>query len=358
MTKSPQYPKKNLASYIIPFLLILLLLGSGLTIVQQKIDFSDVLELFQAPSVAKDDKVKLVYQEGTNQIYPKSKEQWQELNEDSFIQVADTIKVDSGGVVVLRLFEGSELRLTGGTQLKLIRLDQDALQGNHITAELLSGQLWGRINKGNTGDADVILLTSHQTIQIHETTLIDILASPETSRVIAGSALVNVGQKSESGPRTRLGTLTLLSAQQTLLDELAIDQLKGGDQDLVSALDDSYLASEWFQWNVEQEKKLGLISDVNFDALQGAMEVPLVELESGLVSVSSPKADAAVGSKVLVEGAYDDDQIDHIFVNGQEATLGLDGTWELVVPLSLARNKIVVSARELDSADKKMVANF
>ncbi|MDP3975392.1 MAG: hypothetical protein Q8P95_00570, partial [bacterium] len=32
--------------------------------------------------------------------------------------------------------------------------------------------------------------------------------------------------------------------------------------------------------------------------------------------------------------------------------------WELVVPLSLARNKVVVSAQELGSADKKMVANF
>jgi len=178
-------PKKHLGSYLLPFFLILVLLGSGFYIVQNKLNFDDLKRVLKGPELTKNDKIELVYQEGDNQIKHWNKEDWDYVDGDSFLQVGDSIKTSNSGVMVLRFFDDTELRLSGSTTIELIRLDKDANDGDHLAVELVSGKLWRRGPEGNTSEADFIINTNHQVIQMNKASVVDINTNPESVKVIS-----------------------------------------------------------------------------------------------------------------------------------------------------------------------------
>ncbi|MGE3278403.1 MAG: hypothetical protein AB7J40_01190 [Candidatus Altimarinota bacterium] len=350
-----KYPKKGFGSYLLPFTLIIVLVASGWYIVQNKVNLSDLQRLLQPPPVAKDEKVTIVYQEGDNELKPWSDEKWGLLRDTDFLQAGDTIKTSPTGLLVLRFFEGSEIRLDKKTEIKLIRLDKNVTEGDHISIELISGQLWRRGMDGNTQEADFIINTSRQIIQMNKASVIDLSTNPDRLRVIGGQVVSNVAERM-NGTRKPIGQLELSGGQQVTLDDLNLDLLKAGEKNIVSILDESYRSSEWYLWNLEKEEQLGLVTEIVEVA-----ELPAVELESleeGLVVVTTPTANQKVGARVSVTGTYDKDQIESIWVNDQKATLGLTDQWEAVTTLSEQKNSIQVTAQEKGSEKKKEVVKL
>ncbi len=344
---SKKYPKKGLGSYIVPFLLILILVGSGAYILQNRIDFADVKRVFMPPEVAKDEKVEIVFQQGNIEVKAWNETNWSILADDTFLQAGDTLKTSEGSALVLRFFDQSELRLDKSTSLKFIRLDKDPITGNHLAVELISGQVWGRILAANTPDGDFIINTKQKLIQITEDSLVDVSTNPETTRVIGGNIVVNVAEVN-SGTRRPVARLDLPAGQQLTLDSLTLDQLKADERDVFLPLSTSFLKSQWYDWNIDKEDKLGSHVDV-----AEVKEIEREDLEEGLVTVTSHKDNESVSGKILLQGTYDSEKISKIFVNNNDAILGLDASWESSVTLSEENPKVVVLALEQGSEIKK-----
>jgi hypothetical protein len=347
-----KYPKKGLGSYIVPFILILGLVGTGVYILQNRIDFADVKKIFMPPEVAKDEKVTVVFEQGNNEVKSWNKTNWEILSTETFLQAGDTVKSGEGSALVLRFFEESELRLDKSSELKLIRLDKDEVTGNHLAVELISGQVWGRVMKPNANDGDFIINTKQQLIQLNDDSLVNVSTNPENTRAIGGELLVNVAEV-KNGTRRPVARIAVSAGNQISLDQLTIDQLKADERDVVLPLSETFLKSEWYQWNIDKEDKLGSHVTV--------AEVKAVELESlkeGLVTVTSHEEGDSVSGKILVEGTYDGEKISKVFVNGIQATLGLSGDWEAGVTLSEQSSQVTVSAIELDADEKKEALSF
>ena len=349
---TPNYPKKNILSYLLPFFLIVVLLGSGWIIVNYKVNLEDVRKVLQAPKVPKDQKVKIAYQEGDNQIKPWSEEVWKPLQQDATLQVGDTLKTGTGGVLVLRFFEESEVRVSEKSEMKVIRIDKNESSGDHIAVELISGKLWRRGKKANTPDADFIVNTNQLAVLMNDAAVMDTSGSPEALRVIGGKVICNVAEMS-GGVRKPIARVEVEGGQQLLLDNLVMDQLKSGEKNVVTNLDDAYLKSDWYVWNIEKEEKLGFVVEPKTRIVKTQPE--LETLGEDLVTIASPKSGESVGSKILVSGSYDQEKISKIFVNGQEATLGLTDQWEIGLELSEQQNIITVTALEKDSTVQKQL---
>lgn len=329
-----KYPKKGIGSYLFPFLLIFALLGAGWYIAQNNLNLDDVKRVFQPPEVAKDEKVQIVFQDGNNQLKAWNSQDWEILENDAFLQVGDSLKVGTGSTLVLRFFEGSEIRMNGDTELKLIRMEKDDIVGNNLAMDLVRGRMWARVTDSNTSEGNFIVNTSNQLIQANKAALIDVSLNPEHTRVIAGEVVVNVAEMS-NGTRKPVSRLELSTNQEVILDALTIDQLKAGEDDVITALNSEYLSSEWYAWNIDKEERLGLLVDLE-DAPEPVEE--LDELELGLIAVTSHKEGQTVGSQFLLQGTYDQELISSVIVNGDEALLGTEGDWEITVNLSEQNN--------------------
>jgi hypothetical protein len=350
-----RYPKKGFASYMLPFVLIIALLVAGWYIVQNNLNISDLQRIFQAPPVAKDEKVSVIYLEGDVQVKPWSEEKWQTVKPTSFLQAGDTIKTATGGLLVLRFFEGSEIRLDKQTEIKLIRLDKDATVGDHVAIDLIAGRLWRRGTDANTQDADFIINTNLQIIQMNKAVVIDVATDPDQLSVIGGNITTNVAEK-VNGTRKPVSQLSLAGGEQVTLDELTMDQLKAGEKGVILPISDEYRSSEWYIWNIEKEEKLGYVVEVATSPTPPKED--LAELEEGLVTVASPKQSQSTGSKVTVSGTYDKAKITSIWVNNDSATLGINDEWEITVPLTQQQNTVTVTALEKNSTVKKEVTSI
>jgi hypothetical protein len=342
-----KYPKKGLGSYIVPFLLIMILVASGAYILQNRVDFADVKRIFMPPEVAKDEKVTLVFQQGNNEVKAWNKTSWDILSTDSYLQAGDTVKTGEGSAMVLRFFDESEIRLDKSSQMKLIRLDKDPITGNHLAVEMISGQAWGRIMKPNVSDGDFIINTAQQLIHISDDSLVNASTNPESTRVIGGDVLVNIAEVS-NGTRRPVARLDVKAGQQLTLDQLTIDQLKSDERDILVPLSETFLKSEWYEWNTDKEDKLG--SHVTIAAVE---VLELEALEDGLITVTSHKEGSSVSGKTLIQGNYDSEKITDIYVNGVKAILGLSGEWESAVNLTEQNQKVTILAKEVSSDTKK-----
>jgi len=347
----PSYPKKGLGSYLLPFLLIILLIGSGIYILQNNINLDDLKRVFKAPEVAKDEKVEVIFSEGNPQIKPWSEQDWREMESDDVLQPGDTLKTTTGELLVLRFFEESEVRLGPDSTLKLIQMERDPIAGDQIALELVAGRLWRRGVKGNTPDSDFIIRTNFQILQMNDPIMLDLKTNPDTTRVIGGSLTDNISEQN-NGARKPVSRLDLSAGQELVLDTLTIDMLKAGDTDVTLPLTEDYLNSQWYVWNMDKEEKLGFLVEPE---LLPDTTAELQDLEEGLVEVLSPIAGTRVGSSIQVTGTYDSEKIESIWVNNQEAIFGFNGDWEASVTLSESKSELLVTAQELSSEEEKRV---
>lgn len=353
---SPRYPKKSFGSYLIPFILILALIGTGWYIIQNKINLLDIRKIFDPPSIAKDEKVNIAFQEGENEIKAWSTEEWKALANDEFLQVGDTLKTGPTGVIVLRFFEESELRMDKKTEVKLIRLDKNEVSGDHIAVELISGQLWRRGKDANTSEADFIVTTQNQIVQMNKAAVINVKSDPDTLHVIGGAVVSNIAERI-GGSRKPISQLELSAGQEVILDSLVLDQLKSGEKEVITAISSEFLVSEWYLWNLEKEERLGQVVELG-NGTTATPPTTLEQLEEGLVSVTSPKQGQKAGKKVLVIGTYDQEKISKVFVNTIPAILSREGDWEAPITLSEGQEKVTVTAQEAASEAQKKVTEF
>ncbi|MDF2378704.1 MAG: hypothetical protein P1V18_00575 [Candidatus Gracilibacteria bacterium] len=350
-----KYPKKSFGSYILPFLLIFALIASAFYVIKNRVNITDIQEFFSPPQVAKDEKVEVVFQNGNNTVLPWRQNTWDDLSPDMVLQVGDTLKTGEDGTVVMRFFDKSEIRLAGGTKIKLVRMDEDDVDGNHLAIEIEEGHVWGRIQDGNTPDADFIIDSLHQVIQLSDATLLDINLDPEVTRVLGGSATINIGSKI-NGSRKPLGQVTLEAGEQLALATSVFDQLELNEEELVGGIESSFFESEWYLWNNEKEEKLGLIVE---SVVEGKdIQKDLVDLDDGLVTIVGPEEGESVTSKLAVSGSYDNETIEKIMVNNQEATLGISDQWEQIITLSESKRTITVSAFKKDDTQEYLVKSY
>ena len=343
MTKDP-YPKKGISSYLLPFLLIILLGFSGWYLLQNEIKWDHIQRLIQAPEVSKDEKVTLAYQDEGIQIKEWNANGWKLFTEEDFFEPGDSVKTIEGGFAVLRFFEETELRLDQNTELKFVNLEKDDQLGHHISVELLQGQVWVRYPHMGPTESDFLLSSANQIVQLDNEAVMNVRANPDSTSSLGGSITINVVEE-RTGNRRPIGRIQLNSGEMALLDQLNRDTIKAStDESIIEPLANSLLDSAWGTRNLAAEEELGFIAGMTGDLETTRVVSDNLDPWPGEgVSVDSPLSQEEVGAWVLVQGTVSNENITAIQVNGEEATLGLNNDWEARVRVSRDRSTLTTT---------------
>ncbi|GEM_PF-5521664 len=341
----PKPPHKSLCSYLLPFALIVLLLGAGWFVIQNQLNLADFTKLFAGPNVKKQEKVKVAFSQGTIEIKPWRSQEWTPWAVQTVLDAGDSIRTSKDSVVVLRFFEASEVRIAELSEVKIVRMDMDQVHGNHLDLDLASGKLWRRGKVANTPQADFIISTPHFVALMNEASVVDFGTTPESLRCLAGSAMLTVTADTGTGKKA-----------------IKHDQLKAGFQAIWSPevaplpLDDDYLKSEWYLWNIDKEERLGPVAAPATPPPSAAQTPPAQQesLPEGLVTVTSPQANDVVARDLFVTGTYDAEKIEKIWIQDKEVTLGLDGAWERKLLLDEKTSSLTVTAQQRGESVKKL----
>lgn len=340
-------PKKSSGSYFLPFFLTFLLLGIGYYILKNNIQITDLTRIFQPPAVPKEKKVQLVFQEGEVSFRPWNSETWEQIKPETVIEAGDSLKTQKNGILVLGFFDKSEVRLASLSELKLTRLDKSP--DDHIAYELVKGKIWRRGKNAATQNADTIITTKYQIIQIVKAAVVEVETDPETIRVMQGSVVINVSKPGTTG-RKPLAKIELVAGKH----------LKFSDPEnrLIEPISDDFLKSEWYLWNSDNDAKLYPIVFEAAVAEPAPVPIALENFPEGAITVVSPKAGDLVLGKILVTGTFDPAKISGIEVNGIQATLDLENGFEAAISIAETQNTITVLGIEKETFQKKLGAEF
>ncbi len=340
-----QYPKKGFGSYILPFLLIILLAFSGWYIVKNEINLEQIKKVLQAPEIAKDERVKLSFIEAQILHKPWNADQWTAADQDTYLQAGDSLKTGSAAFAVLEFFDKSEVRIDQNTQMKLVRMDKDEALGHQIAVELVQGQAWVRYPHSSTEDSEFIFSSEHQIIQLGAATIMNVKSGPDTTSVLGGNIDINIVDE-RNGSRKPGGRVSIAAGEEIILDDLNRDSIKAGEENIVDFINQEKLSSAWFERNLSTEaQKESIVEIIGSDSLKVSSE-GLEDWSGGDISITSPEEGSNTGAWVLVKGTLDDSSVESIEVNGVEATLGLNDDWEARVRLSKSSNSILVTAQK------------
>lgn len=344
------FPKKSVSSYLLPFFFILLLLGSGWFVIRNQVSLDKLKKIFQSSEAPKE-KIEVIYQEGKNQVRSIT-EDGKLITEKTELQVADIIKTDQKGVLVLRFFDDSEVRFGESTELKIIRLEKDDVKGNHIALELTKGKLFLRSHDGNTENADFVITAKHMSLQMNKESALDIGVSPEAVRVFQGIVTANVVEKI-SVSKKPIARLSIKEGEELLITPDLLSKLTQDESIILNAISQDYLKSEWYLWNKDKEERLGrkLVESTLAESKAPEME----QLSEDLVTVLSPKENQKVGSRVRVQGTFKPENVSIIWINDQKATLDFSENFEGTVTITKEKPEIMITATQKDQTEKKLV---
>jgi hypothetical protein len=344
-------PQKNMLAYILPFLIIGAIIAGAFYYIQgQNIDFTRLYQVVKTPQASS--KVEVAYtKEGVNYL-PWGSTEWEVLSPATSLNVGDLVSVGVEGRLVLRFFEGSEVRLDQDSTLSITRLDSDTSKGNHIALELQEGMLWGRVKQGVSENSDFIVTTKSQVLQASQTVVFSISTDPESSHVVGGSLKLSLAEKL-GAQRKPLGVFNLNGGEQIVFDAVTKAKLEKKGTKIIEFISDEFVGTQWYLWNDEIEKELGYLVDpstIEFADKTDDLEI----IEDDSVTIASPKSGAVVGTTVTVRGEFDSERVVDIFVNEQKASKSIDGQWDVSLPVSSSKNILTITAMGTDGVERKV----
>lgn len=354
-------PKKSVFSYLLPFLIIIVL-GIGTFFGVRNYLFSSIV--FEPNSEDASVKVTAVIGDRAYMV-PWGLEDRRKIREGFSVSKGDVVSTEKGSRVELTLFDGSKVRLNEDTVVHFSRVENKKIF--HISLNVLRGEVYIDANEIAHEKSDFIV-TSPQMISRADGVIFTIDTFPtEYVRVLEGllrtSIFHLVNERKEP-----LTTVTMREGEEVVLDVGTIESLSNGEDyyprryDVVNEGDVDEIVrrergnDEWYLFEGGQEWKEGDESEEHQDEEQegseGQEEEELEESDYGNVSIITPHVNALVGSNVLVTGYYDKDRIEKLVVNGKQAVLDVkDEMWE--VKITMTSNEKEIEVFSYDMEEKK-----
>lgn len=301
------------------------------------------------------EKVFLNIESGSAKAMTVGKSEWQNAPDKIYLYRGENLKTGADGRATLTYFDQSLARLNTSTEVTFTSLKKK--QATHkIETKLIKGDLWAEVEKMINPDSTFGFTTDLITVDSRGG--IFAITAPGTVYMIEGSAQVGVKVDDEV-----IKTFNVGVGQQFIVDqEGAIALEKGEDSEVIFALDEKFKRTNWYRWNMRKDGDIKAFEESDeleeeSDLVEEESESFIEEEEStdlanvGRVAYVTKPSDKTETnqSTIRIEGSYDPEQIETVYVNSKEATAA-EGKWSLKVNLEEGQNVFELEAEDLDGA--------
>ncbi len=191
--------------------------------------------------------------EGSVELRAWKTDKFFNLSSDTLVLQGDELRVSADGLAIMEFFDGTIMRLDGGTNIVLDEISaEDDLR---ISLLLVDGSLWFNKLYKSTDDTDLVVAMDN--IQIHSTagSIFELENDfEEVVRVLHGEN-VDVSIFTEDNEKV-VETESLGVGQQIVFTEDVLQsywQFKSPT--VLTALSDEFKASEWYAFNDQEDKE-------------------------------------------------------------------------------------------------------
>lgn len=257
-------------NYLMPFLIIIAIGVIGVLLVN----------LIQALFGEGNDTDALMHiSSGTVEMRTWGTDEYVDLSSDAVVIEGDEIKTSADGKVIIEFFDGTIMRVDGGTNLLFQTMDE----GDPAEIELLliSGKVWFNKLYRDSGDTKIVVLTDNLAVTSSVGSIFEIENDMEEAiRVIngksGGETVVDILTEEEKIVETeKIGV-----GQEIVFNEKVLDRYwQYQSPSVLSALSDSFRESEWYLWNIEEDTSPTILSK---SAVTGEVE-EYVEVEPEVI---------------------------------------------------------------------------
>jgi hypothetical protein len=310
--------RKSPIDYLLPFLMIL---GLGIIIVL-------VLQLWSSWGKAGQGDIYFYVVEGQAKILPYGKAEWDQAYSGTKFLIGDSLKTSRSGKAVIEFFNGTIVRIGDDTSITLSDVEKKP-DKETIVLTLDDGELWlnGKKSQG-VKEAFYEVRTSNTTVKAMGTAFeVESNGLDEAVRVFSGEVTVDI-LVSSNGTKRVADTKSVGVGQELILDEASLKAFADNNSpSVLQALSDEFKDTEWYKWNVKEDKdptRFGRVpEELNVEEEEMEEETEEEEVaEIGAPEITSPESASvslSEGESLKVTGTIPEIAAEiKVKVNGEE----------------------------------------
>ncbi len=348
---------KRVYSYFIPFIIIAFIFA-GVIFGWRALDNLFVNQNRNTYN----EKVSLDIESGSAKAMIVGKSEWQNAPDKIYLYRGERLKTGTDGRVSLTFFDQSIMRLNTDTEISFASLKKKNETYN-IEVELNKGNLWSKVERITNPNSTFSITTDLLTVDTRGAVFA--MTYPGTVYVIEGNAQVGIKYDDDV-----IKTYTVGVGQQFTIDEVGITDIKKGtDTEVIFALSDTFKRTNWYRWNIKKDGAINAFEEsdldnedeeINLDEDNDISTDEDITNIDRVVYVTKPsKKTETSKSTITLEGNYDSEKIEAVYVNDKKASVISDGKWRMTsVKLEIeGENKIKIEAEDL-SGNKTAIETF
>lgn len=247
MYTRPYAHRSRLFDYIMPFLIIICV----------GVIFVMIYNLWKSvftPSVSAD--AYLHIESGSVQVKTWGAEKFLNLTSDALIMEGDEVKTSAEAKVIVEFFDGTIMRLDGGTDIVLKDFNNDT-DNYSVNLVFVNGKVW--INKlyKNTSATKIVTNLANINVTSSMGSVYEMeFGTDEEVRVLQGEGddnevlvdVLTIDSKVVETEKIRVG-------QEAVFTDAVLEKYRQYQSpSLITAFSDSFRQSQWYLWNTEQDK--------------------------------------------------------------------------------------------------------
>jgi hypothetical protein len=325
---SPYYKKRKSNKIYFLFGLIILVAGFIFWSILREPTPTEPVDLTDdAPEPELNLQAQVAYVKGQLKFFKDN--DWVAISENDKLDEGAQIKTEADSRAVIKLPDGSLVRLSATTEIKL-----EKMTASDMIVQQLAGSVFNRIN----GQSSAIYSLKNNQIELTALgTGFDSTVKDKTLKLTVTESRVKVKIFDQQVAGNILNTRTIEEGNVAV-----IDPTKTGEAIIKSEKKEAsdLLGDAWLAWNKDEDEKgdfyLGVFGD----------NIPLV--------ITSPEETESetTDAKLIIKGTTSEKA--EVFINGAEIT-NTNGTFEKEIELASGENKIEISVQEDSKKNKKVL---
>lgn len=244
----PLYRRRQPSDYILPFFI---LIGIGIILI---LIFKLGSYLISGKTRQLEDKGVLYLVSGRAEIKQWGDENWTNGYDQAVVLEGDELRTAKNSKIIVKFFNGSVIRLDGGTEILIDKLESRGNEDN-IVISLKSGGIWAKRTLDETIESFFSVKTNNLVIR-SVGTIFDVQygEGTESVHVMKGKVLVDILE--EVGSERTVNFINIGVGQQVEIGQKELGNFRsGGTSDLLAALSDEFKTTPWYRWNISEDKE-------------------------------------------------------------------------------------------------------
>jgi len=189
---------------------------------------------------------------GRTQILPWGLDQWEPGANGSKILQGDSIKTSSKGHALLKLYDGTVLRIGPHSEININKLSQEKKNYSaEITLE--SGSIWTKTGKQRNSSSTITIRTNHLKATT-KGTIFNVSTQPnEKIDLIKGNLEIEIIVQKKDQEKT-VEKIQLNSGKTITLSPSTIRKYENHESpQTISSISKEFINSDWYKWNTKED---------------------------------------------------------------------------------------------------------